>query len=170
MSKHCLAAFGCKRPSPQKIIQGEDIKHNPEMGETAIQPVPAQTADLSISGLLFMSSPCTWPLTILCLFWNIREYFNSLRREWNNWIWFIGIEIWNPFKAYRGHQESESQHVRIPQAKKGKRSGIKQEQQSNKCMPPSRICSLKELHRSLQVSWVSFYDTNQDTNIKSASL
>ena len=30
-----------------------------EMGETAIQPVPAQTADLSISGLRFVASPCT---------------------------------------------------------------------------------------------------------------
>ena len=29
------------------------------MGETAKQPVPAQTADLSISRLRFMSSPCT---------------------------------------------------------------------------------------------------------------
>ena len=37
-------------------VQGEDMKRNPEMGETAIQPVPAQTADLSISGLSFMSS------------------------------------------------------------------------------------------------------------------
>ena len=40
------------------------MKRNPEMGETAMQPVPAQTADLSISGLCFMSSPCipTLPL------------------------------------------------------------------------------------------------------------
>ena len=34
------------------------MKRNPEMGETAIQPVPAQTADLSISGLRFMSPLC----------------------------------------------------------------------------------------------------------------
>ena len=40
------------------IVQGEDMKCNPEMGETALQPVPAQTADLSITGLLFKSSPC----------------------------------------------------------------------------------------------------------------
>ena len=40
-------------------VQGEDMKRNPEMGEIAIQPVPAQTADLSISGLHFMSLPCT---------------------------------------------------------------------------------------------------------------
>ena len=40
-------------------VQGENMKRNPEMGETAIQPVPAKTADLSISGLRFMSSPYT---------------------------------------------------------------------------------------------------------------
>ena len=44
-----------------KHLQGEDMKRNPEMGETAIQPVPAQTADLSISGLRFMSSLCSKP-------------------------------------------------------------------------------------------------------------
>ena len=33
------------------LVQGEDMKRNPEMGETAIQPVPAQTAD-------FISSSC----------------------------------------------------------------------------------------------------------------
>ena len=42
-----------------KHLQGEEMKRNPEMGETAIQPVPAQTADLSISGLRFMSSLCS---------------------------------------------------------------------------------------------------------------
>ena len=31
------------------------MKSNPEMGKTAIQPVPAQTAHLSISGLGFIS-------------------------------------------------------------------------------------------------------------------
>ena len=41
-------------------VQGGEMKRNPEMGETAIQPLPAQTADLSISGLRFMSSPCTY--------------------------------------------------------------------------------------------------------------
>ena len=43
------------------FVQGEDredMKCNLEMGETAIQPVPAQTADLSISGLRYMPSPC----------------------------------------------------------------------------------------------------------------
>ena len=35
------------------------MKHNPGMEETASQPVPAQTADLSISGLRFMSPLCT---------------------------------------------------------------------------------------------------------------
>ena len=34
------------------------MKHNPGMGETASQPVPAQTADLSISGLRFISPLC----------------------------------------------------------------------------------------------------------------
>ena len=47
-------------------VQGEDMKRNPDMGETTIQPAPAQTADLSISGLRFMYSPCihvnAWPL------------------------------------------------------------------------------------------------------------
>ena len=38
-------------------LQGEDMKCSPEMGETAIQPLPAQTAGLSISGLCFKSSP-----------------------------------------------------------------------------------------------------------------
>ena len=41
-----------------KYVQDEDMKRNLEMGETAMQPVPAQTADLSMSGLGFMSSPC----------------------------------------------------------------------------------------------------------------
>ena len=36
------------------------MKRIPEMLGTAKQPVPAQTADLSISGVRFMSSPCTW--------------------------------------------------------------------------------------------------------------
>ena len=34
------------------------MKRNPEMGETATQPEPAQTADLSISGLRLVASPC----------------------------------------------------------------------------------------------------------------
>ena len=34
------------------------MKHNLGMGETASQPVPAQTADLSISGLRFISPLC----------------------------------------------------------------------------------------------------------------
>ena len=41
-----------------KYVQDEDMKHKLEMGETAMQPVLAQTADLSISWLGFMSSPC----------------------------------------------------------------------------------------------------------------
>ena len=41
-----------------ELVKGEDMKRNPEIGKTAIQPVPAQTADLSISGLRLMSSPC----------------------------------------------------------------------------------------------------------------
>ena len=47
-------------------LQGEDMKRNQEMGETATQPVHAQTADLSISGLCFMSSPCTKTFSQLC--------------------------------------------------------------------------------------------------------
>ena len=35
------------------------MKRNPEMGETAEQPLPAQTADLSISGLRFIFPLCT---------------------------------------------------------------------------------------------------------------
>ena len=44
-----LFKFGLMNKSKHGTVQGEDIKHNPEMGETAIQPVRAQTADLSIS-------------------------------------------------------------------------------------------------------------------------
>ena len=39
-------------------LQGEDMKCSPEMGETAIQPLPAQTADSSISGLRLTSPLC----------------------------------------------------------------------------------------------------------------
>ena len=41
-------------------VQGGKMKPNPEMGETAMQPLPlpAQTADLSISGLCFFSPLC----------------------------------------------------------------------------------------------------------------
>ena len=35
------------------------MKRNPETGETATQPLPAQTADLSISGLRFILPLCT---------------------------------------------------------------------------------------------------------------
>ena len=35
------------------------MKRNPETGETATQPLPAQTADLSISGLRLVDPPCT---------------------------------------------------------------------------------------------------------------
>ena len=57
------------------FVQGEDMKSNPEMGETAIQPVPAQTADLSISGLRFMSSPCMCPMirTSGALWWRATD-------------------------------------------------------------------------------------------------
>ena len=34
----------------RKNVPGGEIKHDPEIGKTAIQPEPAQTADLSISG------------------------------------------------------------------------------------------------------------------------
>ena len=40
-------------------LQGGEIKRNPEMEETALQPLPAQTADLSISRLRFISPLCT---------------------------------------------------------------------------------------------------------------
>ena len=44
-------------------IPGEEIKRDPEIGKTAVQPEPAQTADLSISGSPLISSLCTaWPL------------------------------------------------------------------------------------------------------------
>ena len=41
--------------SCEKIVQSGEMKRNLEMGDTAIQPVPAQTAKLSISGLRFIS-------------------------------------------------------------------------------------------------------------------
>ena len=44
-----------------KVIQSEATKRNPEMGKTAIQPEPAQTADLSISGLRLVAPPCNCP-------------------------------------------------------------------------------------------------------------
>ena len=37
-------------------VQGGEIKRDPEIGKTAIQPEPAQTADLSISGSRLISS------------------------------------------------------------------------------------------------------------------
>ena len=48
---YALKQMGC-------IVQSGATKCNPEMGETAIQPEPAQTADLSISGLLLVAQPC----------------------------------------------------------------------------------------------------------------
>ena len=39
-------------------IQGGEIKRDPEIGSTAMQPEPAQTADLSISGSRLISSLC----------------------------------------------------------------------------------------------------------------
>ena len=40
-------------------IPGGEIKRDPEIGKTAIQPKPAQTADLSISGSCLISSLCS---------------------------------------------------------------------------------------------------------------
>ena len=42
-----------------QLLLGGEIKRDPEMGKTAIQPEPAQTADLSISGSCLISSVCT---------------------------------------------------------------------------------------------------------------
>ena len=42
----------CELGQFQTIVHGGEMKGNPEMGETAIQPVPAQTTDLSISECL----------------------------------------------------------------------------------------------------------------------
>ena len=39
---------------------GEILKCDPEIGKTAIQPEPAQTADLSISGSSLISSLCIY--------------------------------------------------------------------------------------------------------------
>ena len=41
------------------LIPGGEIKRDPEIGKTAIQPWPAQTADLSISGSRLISSLCS---------------------------------------------------------------------------------------------------------------
>ena len=48
----------CELGQFQTIVHGGEMKGNPEMGETAIQPVPAQTTDLSISGLGLISPLC----------------------------------------------------------------------------------------------------------------
>ena len=40
-------------------VPGGEIKRDLEIGKTAIQPEPAQTADLSISGSRLISSLCT---------------------------------------------------------------------------------------------------------------
>ena len=55
-------------PGPSLLIKlpGE-IKHYPEIVKTAIQPEPAQTADLSISGSRFISSLCTYATRTLYL-------------------------------------------------------------------------------------------------------
>ena len=39
-------------------VPGGEIKRDPEIGKTAMQPEPAQTADLSISGSRLISSLC----------------------------------------------------------------------------------------------------------------
>ena len=44
------------------------MKRNPETGETATQPLPAQTADLSISGLRFIHFPT---LYIVLTVWSL---------------------------------------------------------------------------------------------------
>ena len=41
-------------------IPGGEIKRDPEIGKTAIQPEPAQTADLSSSGSHLISSLCRY--------------------------------------------------------------------------------------------------------------
>ena len=45
-------------------VQGGEIKRNPEMEETAIQPVPVQATD-SIFGLHFISPLCIGPKLLL---------------------------------------------------------------------------------------------------------
>ena len=52
------------RPQLPISVQGGEMKRNPEMGETAKQPLPAQTADLSISGLRFIFPLCTSDLLL----------------------------------------------------------------------------------------------------------
>ena len=42
-----------------KVLPGGEIKCDPEIGKTAIQPEPAQTGDFSISGSRLISSLCT---------------------------------------------------------------------------------------------------------------
>ena len=43
-----------------KLLPGGEIKRDPEIGKTAIQPEPAQTADSSISGSRLISSLCSF--------------------------------------------------------------------------------------------------------------
>ena len=43
-----------------RILPGGEIKRDLEIGKTAIQPEPAQTADLSISGSHLISSLCIY--------------------------------------------------------------------------------------------------------------
>ena len=42
----------------EMIVPGVEIKRDPEIGKTAMQPEPAQTADLFISGSRLISSLC----------------------------------------------------------------------------------------------------------------
>ena len=49
-------------------VPGGEIKRDPEIGKTAIQPEPAQTADLSISGSRLISSLCIFPVEGYCYF------------------------------------------------------------------------------------------------------
>ena len=50
----CIDAINMADNRPRRLL----FVHYPEMGETAIQPEPAQTADLSISGLHSVAPPC----------------------------------------------------------------------------------------------------------------
>ena len=46
-------------------VPGGEIKRDPEIGKTAMQPEPAQIADLYISGSRLISSLCTYLLNLM---------------------------------------------------------------------------------------------------------
>ena len=52
-------------------LPGGEIKRDPEIGKTAIQPEPAQTANLSISGSRFISPLCRGKVLIAGLILNL---------------------------------------------------------------------------------------------------